>query len=205
MNNQRKLWGKVAPYYDVIWQVADYSRVLQSAVKEANIDLGMRVIDVATGTGIVGLEAARKVGLDGNVVCIDYSTPMLEKALEKARLNGLRNVDFVLADAHNTPFLNNCFDAVTCCWGFSFFSNPHKVANEMNRIAKPSSKVAIVEWAKPPVQFWLDLRRQAGIRDFEESELVGILHDARLRDVHTSKIRISHRRPDVSQELIKKS
>ena len=205
MRGQRKLWDSVASYYDVIWEVADYSSILQSIVEGADTKLGMRVIDVATGTGIVGLEAARKVGQDGDVLCIDYSKPMLEKALNKARLSGLRNVEFILADAHDLPFIDNCFDVVTCCWGFSFFSDPYMVANEMKRIAKLGSKVAIVEWEKSPVRFWSDLRRKVGIRDFEESKLVSILYDAGLRDVYSRKIQISHRRPNVSKELIKKA
>lgn len=205
MRGRRKLWDKVASYYDVVWDVADYSPVLRSIVEGADINLGMRVLDVATGTGIVGLDAARKVGHDGNVLCIDYSKPMLEKALAKARLSGPRNVEFMLGDSHNLPFIENCFDAVTCCWGFSFFADPHRVAGEMKRVAKLGSKVAIIEWEKPPVRFWSDLRRKAGIRDFEESKLISILYDAGLRDVYSRKIRISHRRPNVSKELIKKA
>lgn len=137
-------------------------------VEGADINPGMRVLDVATGTGVVGIEASRIVGLDGAVLCIDYSKPMLERALEKARRTGLRYIEFILGDAHNLPFIDNCFDGVTCCWGFSFFSNPYRVALEMKRIARPGSKVAIVECEKPSIKFWLDLRRRAGIIDFEE-------------------------------------
>ena len=80
MRDPRKLWNTVASYYDVIWEVADYSSVLQSIVKGADIHLGMRVIDVAARTGIVGFEAARKVGQDGDILCIDYCRPMLERS-----------------------------------------------------------------------------------------------------------------------------
>jgi len=205
VRGRRKLWNSVASYYDVIWEVADYSSILRSITEETSIDLGMRVIDVATGTGVVGIEAARKVGQHGSVICIDYSKPMLERALKKARSSGLLNVEFILADAHNPPFIDNCFDAVTCCWGFSFFSDPYRVADEMKRVAKPQSIVAVVEWEKPPVKFWLDLRKKAGIRDFEESELVSIFYSAGLRDVYARKIQISYQKPEVSQESVKKS
>lgn len=79
------------------------------------------------------------------------------------------------------------------------------VANETKSIVKPGSKIAIVEWEKPPVKFWLDLRRMVHVRDIEESTMVSILHEAELRDVYARKIQIIHRRSDVSQELIGKS
>jgi ubiquinone/menaquinone biosynthesis C-methylase UbiE len=205
VKDRRRMWSSLASYYNVIWEVADYSPIVRSIIEEAGLDSGMQVIDVAAGTGAVGLEAARKVGQLGSVICIDYSKPMLERALEKARLSGIYNVEFVLADAHNLPFIDNSFNVVTCCWGFSFFSNPHRVAEEMRRVAKPKSRVAVAEWEKPPVKFWLDLRRKTGIKDFEESELVDIFQSVGLRNVYTRKIQVSYRKPEVSQETIEKS
>jgi len=205
VKSRRKLWNSVASYYDAIWEVADYSPILDSIIEEANVDSNMQVLDVATGTGIVGLETAKKVGWQGSALCVDYSKPMLKIALDKAKSSTLRNVEFILADTHNLPFIDNCFDAVTCCWGFSFFSDPSKVADEMKRVSKFESKVAVVEWEKPPVKFWLDLRKKAGIRDFEELELVSILQTVGFRNIYTRKIQTSHRKSDVSQESIKKS
>lgn len=205
MKVRRKLWNNVASYYDVIWKVADYSPVLHSIMEEADIVSGMLVIDVAAGTGVVGLEAARKIGQDGIVLCIDYSKSMLKKALEKAKLSTVHNVGFVLADVHNLPFMGDCFNVATCCWGFSFFSDSPIVANEMRRVVKHRGKVIVVEWEKPPIEFWLDLRKKSRIRDFEESELVSIFRTAGLKGVSSRKIQISHRTLDVSQDLLKKS
>jgi ubiquinone/menaquinone biosynthesis C-methylase UbiE len=205
VKDRRRLWNSLACDYDVIWEVADYSPILHSVIEEVDLDSGMQVVDVAAGTGIVGLEVARKVSQRGSVTCVDYSKSMLERAVEKARLSGMSNVGFVLADVQNLPFIDSCFDFLTCCWGFSFFPSPYAVAEEMRRIAKPESKVAVVEWEKPRLKFWLDLREKAGMRDFEESELVDILKSAGLRNVRTRKIQISHRKPEVSPESIKKS
>jgi ubiquinone/menaquinone biosynthesis C-methylase UbiE len=205
VKDRGRLWNSLACDYDVIWEVADYSPMLHSVMEEVDLDSGLQVVDVAAGTGVVGLEVAIKVGHRGSVTCVDYSKSMLERAVEKARLSGLSNVGFVLADAQNLPFIESCFDFVTCCWGFSFFPSPYTVAEEMRRIAKPDSKVAVVEWEKPPLKFWLGLREKAGIRDFEESELVDSLKSAGLRNVRTRKIQISHRKPEVSPESMKKS
>jgi ubiquinone/menaquinone biosynthesis C-methylase UbiE len=205
VKDRRRLWNSLACDYDVIWEVADYSPILHSVIEEVDLDSGLQVVDVAAGTGAVGLEVASKVGHRGNVTCVDYSKSMLERAVEKARLSGVSNVGFVLADAQNLPFVESCFDLVTCCWGFSFFPSPHAVAEEMRRITKPNSKVAVVEWEKQPVNFWLDLRMKAGIRDFEESELICILNSAGFRNVCTRKIQISHRKPEVPPKSIKKS
>lgn len=205
MKYRRRIWDSVARDYDIIWQVPDYTPILQSIVQEARIDLGIKVLDVATGTGIVGIEVARKVGESGVVLGIDVSRPMLRQAVRKTKALGLHNFDFILADAHNLPLLPKYFDVATSCFTFAFISNPQKAANEMARVIKPKGRAASVEWEKPPLDFWAKLRQKHGIHDFLESELTKILYNSGFRRIRTSRIQVLHKRPDVSEELVKKS
>lgn len=205
MKYRRRIWDSVAQDYDVIWEVPDYTPILRSIVQEAEIDLDMKVLDIATGTGTVSIEVAKKVGEYGMVLGIDFSKLMLKQAVKKTKALGLHNVDFILADAYNLPFPDKYFDAVTSCFTFAFLSNPQKAANEMARVVRSGGRVASVEWEKPPLDFWAELRKEGGIRDFLESELIKILHNSGFSRIRTKRIKVLHRRPYVSEELVNKS
>jgi len=205
LKHPRRIWDSVAKDYDVIWEVPDYTPILRSIVQEARIDLGMKVIDIATGTGMVGIEVAKKVGEHGMVLGVDFSKPMLKQAVKKRKTLGLHNIDFILADAHNLPLLEECFDVVTSCFTFAFLPNPQKVADEMARVVRSRGRVASVEWEKPPLDFWAELRKNHGIHDFSEPELTKILYNSGFRKIRTNRIQVLHRRPNVSEELVKKS
>jgi len=205
MKYPRRIWDSVAQDYDVIWEVPDYTPILLLTVQEAGIDFGMKVLDVATGTGMIGIELAKKVGEHGMVLGVDFSKPMLKQAARKRKALGLHNIDFVLADAHALPLHDRCFDAVTSCFTFAFLSNPPKAANEMARVIRSGGRVASTEWEKPPLGFWAALREKSGIRDLPESELTRILFSAGFREIRTKRINVLHRRPDVSEDLVRKS
>jgi ubiquinone/menaquinone biosynthesis C-methylase UbiE len=201
----KRIWDSIAQDYDVIWRVPDYTPILQSIVQDAGIDLGMQVLDVATGTGVVCIEVAKTVGEQGLVLGVDYSKPMLKQAAKKAKASDSHNVNFVLADAHNLPVLDHYFDVVTSCFAFAFLSNPQKAAKEMVRVLKAHGKVASVEWERPPLNFWAEQRERVGIHDFPESELIKILYNSGLRKIQTKEIQVLHRRPDVSDGLVGES
>jgi len=205
MKHRRRIWDSVAQDYDTIWEVPDYTPILRSIVRYARIDLGMKVLDVATGTGIVGIGVSKRVGEYGMVLGIDFSKPMLKQAVKKAKARSLHNIDFILGDVHNLPFPQEYFDAVTSCFTFAFLSNPQKVANEMARVVTYGGRVVFVEWEKPPLDFWAEQREKGDIRDFPESELIKILHNSGFRKIRTKRIQVSHRRPNVSEESVKKS
>jgi SAM-dependent methyltransferase len=130
---------------------------------------------------------------------------MLKKALEKAKAKAFHNVQFVLGDAHNLPFQDDCFDAVACCFCLPWLAYPEIATREMTRVVKLTRKVVCVEYEKPPVDCWAELRRKAGIKDFDKSELVTILYNSGLRKVHAGAISVLHRRPNVSHQLVKRS
>jgi len=205
MRNWRRVWDSVARDYDVIWEVPDYTPILRSIVREVKIHSGMKVVDVATGTGMVSTEVAKKVGEHGVVLGIDFSRPMLRQALKKTRVAGLHNIHFVLADAHNLPLRDESFDAVTACFTFAFLSNPQKAAAEMARVIRSGGRATSVEWEKPPLEFWAELRKKGGIRDFPESEMLKVLGGFGFKRVRAKRVLVVHRRPVVSEESEKKS
>jgi len=205
MKYSKRIWDSIAQDYDIIWEVPDYTPILQSIVQVGEVDYGRKVLDIATGTGTVCIEMAKKVGKYGTVLGIDYSKPMLQQASKKTKVLGLYNVDFILADAHNLPLLDSCFGAVTSCFTFAFLSSPQKAVKEMARVLRTRGKMVAVEWERPPIAFWAEHRKEAGIHDFPKSKFIKKLHNSGLRKIETKRIRILHRRPNIPKELIKKS
>src|SRR5438045_5100494 len=78
--------------------------VTQALVEYARPRLGMKVLDVATGTGEPAITLASQVGPSGHVTALDVSAELLEVATERARSRGLTNFSTRQADVHRIPF-----------------------------------------------------------------------------------------------------
>ena len=105
---------------------------IEAGLKDAKI-----VLDVGCGSGAVTKDVCNHT--NGEVIAIDDSFEMLEIA--KKVLDGVRNVNLCLADAHALPFKDETFDIVTCNLLFMWVKDPQKVINEMARVTKKGGKV----------------------------------------------------------------
>jgi len=123
---------------------------------KANIPADGRVLDVGTGTGIIALNVAAKIGEQGKVVGIDLSEGMLEKALNKAKQKGLEGrTEFLRMDAENLELPDNSFDAALSLYALRHFPNPDKSVNEIFRVLKPGASI-VVAVGSPPSLFSFD-------------------------------------------------
>ena len=114
------------------------------AVSLARVAPGARVLDVGTGTGIVALEAATRVGPHGRVVGIDLSAEMLAAARARAVRAGLApRVEFQPMDAEALAFGDRSFDAVVSLFALLHFPNPRSAVEEMFRVLWPGGEVAV--------------------------------------------------------------
>ncbi|MFQ5854635.1 MAG: methyltransferase domain-containing protein [Anaerolineae bacterium] len=94
------------------------------------------VLDVATGTGRMGLGLLRQLTFDGQVVGLDVSREMLEIARQKAqRYTG--RVTLIWKDATELPFASESFDAVACVEALEFLPDPTTTLTEMVRVLRP--------------------------------------------------------------------
>jgi ubiquinone/menaquinone biosynthesis C-methylase UbiE len=100
-----------------------HPRIAHRLVEYAQISPGQQVLDIATGSGMVAIEAAQLVGSEGRVVGVDISTGMLEQAKRKIEALGLSNIEFQLADAENLNFPANSFDVVLCSSALIWMAN----------------------------------------------------------------------------------
>jgi ubiquinone/menaquinone biosynthesis C-methylase UbiE len=110
------------------------------------INLGNKVLDIATGCGAVLLPAAIKVGLNGRVIGIDISAKMLQRTQLLILTERINNVDLAKMDGGHLLFADASFDVVTC--GFAMFFLPVTGLDEMYRVCKPGGKLGLTVFGK---------------------------------------------------------
>jgi len=110
---------------------------------------GMRVLDVAAGSGQPALTIAPRIQPGGTILGIDFSPEMVAVAERRGRQAGASHVSFSTMDAERLELSDASFDAVTCACGLIFFPDAHRALAEMRRVLKPGGRIAIVVWDQP--------------------------------------------------------
>ena len=112
------------------------------ALELIELQAGERLLDVASGTGVSALLAAREFGCV--VAGVDLGEGAVQDAQQAADTAGLCDrVGFVVADAGALPFAEDQFDAVLCECSLSTFPDKHRALAEMLRVLRPGGRVAI--------------------------------------------------------------
>jgi demethylmenaquinone methyltransferase / 2-methoxy-6-polyprenyl-1,4-benzoquinol methylase len=209
----RAMFDRIAGLYDRmngLMTAGMHHRWRRRAADLAAVPYGGSALDVATGTGDLALELARRVGPDGEVIGTDFSTRMLDLARAKAAAPGLRvagGLRFEFANALELPYLDGAFDAATVGFGARNFASLQRGLVEMVRVVRPGGRVVVLEITtprKPPLSYffevWFDhvvpaLGRLAGDRDAYSylpssvrrfpgpDELAAVMWGSGLRDV----------------------
>ena len=114
-------------------------------VDRAGLQEGDRVLDVATGTGIVARRAAAEVGTSGAVVGVDIDSGMLAVAKEQAS-DIQPTIEWREGDAADLPFPAERFDAVFCQQGLQLFDDSLTALKEMRRVLSPDGVAVLAVW-----------------------------------------------------------
>jgi SAM-dependent methyltransferase len=135
------------------------SAVMGRAVTEALVEYarplpGMRVLDVACGTGEPAISVAGLVGAQGHVAALDLSADLLQIASKRAGQRQLSNITFYKGDAHALPFPDQSFDLATCRFGVMFFADVHSALSELRRVLRPGARACFAAWGPFEQPYW---------------------------------------------------
>ncbi len=144
------------------WSGGSYERMAETfalihdrIVEVLSIEPGMRLLDVACGTGGVALRAAQA---GAQVVGIDISADQLAKARRAAEEAGLE-IQFDEGDCQELPYGDAEFDAVPSAFGAIFAADHARTAAELARVCRPGGRLALTTW---PEDEWLEVGERAG-------------------------------------------
>lgn len=143
-NETRVAWDTIAPGYDRT-NTPTQMWLGNEGLRRAGLRAGMRLLDVAAGSGALAIPAGR---LGAQVLAIDQSPVMLELLGARARKEGL-TVETRVMDGHALELDDNRFDVVGSQFGVMLFPDMPKGIREMVRVTKPGGRVLMNVYGDP--------------------------------------------------------
>ena len=131
------------------------------------IHSGQKILDVATGTGLVAIPAAQKVGSNGYVIGIDLTPGMLAQARQKIATTSLQNIELIEADANKISFEDSSFDIIFCCEAIVWFPDILAILQRWYSFLKPGGFVAFT--CPPETAYLADIYKNVCAKFFGKS------------------------------------
>jgi SAM-dependent methyltransferase len=133
-----------------MWASGDYPSMVETfllplgprLVEACGIGPGMRVLDVAAGTGNASIPAAQR---GAQVTASDLTPELLEAGRRRADAAGVE-LDWVPADAERLPFADGSFDVVMSAIGVMFAPHHRQAADELARVCRPGGTIGLLSW-----------------------------------------------------------
>jgi len=133
-----------------MWALGDYPAVATDVIASLGVTLveqaavrpGMRVLDVAAGSGNAAIPAAR---VGAVVVASDLTPELLDSGRAQAAALDV-DIDWREADAEALPFGDDQFDVVLSCVGVMFAPHHQVTADELVRVCRPGGRIAVLNW-----------------------------------------------------------
>ena len=152
----REMFTSIAPRYDFLNRLLSVGQ--DKYWRQRAIDLldpmrNERILDVATGTGDMVIEVAKR-NLSVQIFGIDFSQRMLDLGRIKIARNGYNQaVSLQIGSGECLPFADESFDGVICAFGIRNFADVQLGLREFFRVLKPGGRVVVLEFSIPQNQF----------------------------------------------------
>ena len=170
----RQMFASIAGKYDFMNTLLSFGihkRWREKAVKLSNIKDGMKILDLATGTGDFAIEFSKRSKVQ--VIGVDFCEPMIELAKRKIEKNfyktpspilvrsniietqvnsisnNIYNISFEIGDATDLRFEDNSFDISSIAFGIRNVDSPLKCLQEMARVVKHGGNIVVIEFGQP--------------------------------------------------------
>lgn len=142
--------ASIAATHRTVWALGDYALMAEEVmaplgpalVRAAGIGPGVRVLDVAAGSGNISLPAA---ATGAAVVSTDLTPELLDRSRTRAAARGL-TIDYREANAQALPFGDGEFDVVMSAIGVQFAPDHRRAADELVRACRPGGTIAVISW-----------------------------------------------------------
>lgn len=130
--------------------VREISQSRQATLQRIGLRPGMRVLEVGAGVGRVTVEAARIVGAEGKIECIDIEPEMIADVRERVAQAGLQNVEARVSDVRHLPFPAGTFDLVYLVAVLGSIPDKGRALREIRRVLKPGGRLSVTESVADP-------------------------------------------------------
>jgi ubiquinone/menaquinone biosynthesis C-methylase UbiE len=154
LTETRAAWDDIAAGYDkYVTPFGDWALPVD-ALRRVGLRARMRLLDVASGSGALSIPAAR---LGADVVAVDLSPNMIARLRERARREGLTNIEARVMDGHALTLDDDSFDIAGSQFGVNLFPDLPRALCEMARVTRPGGKVLMVVDGPPSNIDFLDI------------------------------------------------
>jgi ubiquinone/menaquinone biosynthesis C-methylase UbiE len=158
MNAEGMHWDRVfsataATYDEVIPFFAYWG---ERTIARLPLELGNRVLDVASGRGSTIFPALERVGPEGQVVGTDFAPDMVRLTREEIDRRGITNAEILEMDARKLDFPGESFDAVVCAFAIFLVPSPETALAEMRRVLRPGGRLMLATWSGDDTRYsWM--------------------------------------------------
>jgi SAM-dependent methyltransferase len=152
----RETWGQMAAGWETRreWLMSVTGAVNDWLARSADPQPGQTVLEIAAGTGDLGLRLAERVGEAGRVISTDFAPEMVDVARQNGSARGLRNVEYRVLDAERMDLEDDSVDGVVCRWGYMLMADPAAALRESRRVLRAGGPLCFAVWRTADVNPW---------------------------------------------------
>jgi|SoiMethySBSTD1v2_1073268.scaffolds.fasta_scaffold1013071_1 SAM-dependent methyltransferase len=149
-------WNRTAAGWETRreWVMSATAPVTNWLVEKIDAQPGETVLEIAAGTGDLGLRIAQQLGSEGRVLSTDFAPGMLDVARRQGSSLGIENVDYLVLDAEKMDLEDGSVDAAVCRFGYMLMADPAAALGETRRVLRDGGRLAFAVWSTADRNPW---------------------------------------------------